>query len=673
MLSLSLECKRGTILLSFLPIFLFAQTDPGAQANASWLPVTESERLMKNPTVEKDVGAEAIFWHTYLWDEFREPDLRRTYSHYARIKVFDEKGKEQVSTVNLVSFRKNTSFTSISGRTIKPNGTIVEMSRDAVKDKDILNTGGLRVRGKTFTLPSVEPGDIIEYRYREISWNEPMMYLRGQFQHEIPVQKLTFHVRPLPMDNTTYRMSMRPFNCSPAKVQHDNLGFSFTSLENVPAYHEEPFMPASPNVRPWGLFYYSNKDRTDANKYWQQEGREVYGQLKVAMKVNAEIKAAAAKAVGAAESDEDKVVALIQYLRTEMRDLWGAKVTDAERGKILKSMPKQRRRNSAEVFASGIGTPDELNTLFAAMATSVGLDARPALVGNRDDLYFHESLADSYFLSNIDMAVKTKDGWRLYDVSTRELPPHMVGWREEGTMALVSDPKTPQFIQSFTSPASASLSKRVGKFKLSAEGTLEGDVHLYYSGHRAVDRRRGLEGKSSDKQIADYTDDVQRLHPGGEVSEVKMENTDDPLKPLAYHYHIKLPNYAQRTGKRLFFRPLFFQSKATPLFPNSERRHDIHIPYGWKEQDEVTIEMPEDYELENPQAPSGLEMGKPGGYRVQFGLLAGREFHAQRELVFGDNGMLLFKRSAYPQLKRVFDEVHKNDTSTLALRQKGSK
>ena len=93
--------------------------------------------------------------------------------------MFNDAGKDQASTIDLVTFRKNTAITDISARTIKPDGTILEMGRGAVQDRNILRAGGISVRAKSFTLPGVEPGAIIEYRYREIVFKENILYLRG--------------------------------------------------------------------------------------------------------------------------------------------------------------------------------------------------------------------------------------------------------------------------------------------------------------------------------------------------------------------------------------------------------------------------------------------------------------------------------------------------------------
>ena len=40
-----------------------------------WLPVTDAERSLKTPVVEKDAGAEILLWRVHVSDDFTGSDL----------------------------------------------------------------------------------------------------------------------------------------------------------------------------------------------------------------------------------------------------------------------------------------------------------------------------------------------------------------------------------------------------------------------------------------------------------------------------------------------------------------------------------------------------------------------------------------------------------------------
>src|SRR5581483_11812427 len=112
-------------------------------------------------------------------------------------------------------------------------------------------------------------------------------------------------------------------------------------------------------------------------------------------------------------------------------------------------------------------------------------------------------------------------------------------------------------------------------------------------------------------------DTLKRQMGGPELTDIKIENVTDPFKPLFFSYKIKVPGYAERTGKRLFLQPAFFQKGVAPLFNTSARQHDIYFSYPWSEEDSVNIELPAGYGLDNPEAPASFPIGPVGDYKVK--------------------------------------------------------
>ena len=625
---------------------------------------------MKAPIVDKDAGVEALFWRVHVRDELAGGrDLQRVFYHYVRLKIFDEKGKDAAATID-IPFSEKTSILNVAGRTIKADGTELELKKDSIYERDLVRAGKRRVRVKSFAMPGVEPGAIVEYRWREIKFEPGSLYIRAQFQREFPVQKVTYFFAPLSREYTTYQMAIRPFHCTLPPFQPDRDGFQYFTLENMPAFHEEPMMPGEPNVRQWALVFYSDQEKREPEKYWSNVGKEQYNRyLKPAMKANNEVKDVAATATAGAKTDEEKVLALIQYIRKNLRDLFGSQVTDAERAQILKEMPKERYRTAAEVLKSGIGDSSELNTFFAAMANSVGLEVRPALIADREDIIFIPAMTDQYFLRNVDMAVNIGSNWKIYDVSARDLPANMLSWQEEGMQALLSDPKKPTFVAAPIAPPEASARVRKAKLTLTENGSIEGDIDLEYSGHSARERRSELEGDSDARRLEHFKDQLSKMYPDSEIADVRIENASDPQKPLTMHYHLKLEGYAQRTGKRILLPPFFFQRGAAPVFSASERKFPIYFPYAWQEHDSVTFELPAGFALDNADNPGSLDFGRPGAYKIQMMTRGAHELIADREFTFGRDGNILFGSDVYPQLKKIFDEVHRRDDHTISLKQ----
>jgi len=659
---------RTVLSLSLAVLALAVNRAPAQEAiNIAWDPITDADRETSSPVVEKEAGAEALFWKVHVLDQVRGDDLERYLYHYIRLKVFDQKGAEKVSTID-IEFGPNTSIINIVARTIKKDGSIVEMKSSAVYQRDLIRLGGRKVQVKSFALPAVEPGAIVEYRYTEVRNHPRLLYERLQMQREYPVREVTYYVKPLGRDITSYRMIRWPFNCEPSDIKLDPHNYSYFTLRNVPEFHEEPLMPAEPIVRPWVLITYRDDLKRDVDKYWGDIGRKAYNELKQALKVTDEIKAAAVEATNGAGSPEEKAAAMIRYLKGHLRNLYDPSVSDAERTKLLAKMPKDRRRTAGEVLKSGLATPDDLNLVFAAMAAHIGLEARPILISSRDDVIFDPRMVDDYFLRSIDMAVRVGDNWKVYDVSA-DTPPGMLVWYEEGVAALLSDPKKPIFLTSPVAAPEESTVNRTAHFALLEDGTMEGDVEEVFHGHEAPAQRDKYRGESEARRQDLLKESVTKVFPQAEVSAMAVENPENPSLPLVAKYHVRIPGYATRTSKRMLIQPFYFERGVAPRFTATERRYDVTFPYAWKERDEITIKLPAGFILDKGQTPNALSFGKVGSYDVKMTIRNQNELVASRELVFGNGGLLQMSKAGYRQIKTVFDTIQGSDNVAVTLRQ----
>jgi len=670
--------RQQSYLLSALTIGLLSITAAGQQKTAappefvSWLPVTDAQRNLKSASVEKDAGAEVLIWRVHVVDELlgNNRDLQRVFYHYVRVKVFDEKGKEDTSTIDL-TYREPGGILDVSGRTIKSDGTVLELDKKSIYRREVERAGRAREKAVSFAMPGVEPGTIIEYRWKQTENDNRFRYIRLHFQRDFPVQQVTYFVKPLSSDITGgQQMYLMKFNCEPTPIKVENDGFNSTTVTNIPAGRHEPYAPSDPNVEPWALLYYSENARREPEKFWNSEGKKVYNEMKGSLKASDEVKAAVGEVVAGAGGDEARVTALAAYVQKHIRNLFDSQVTMAEREKFFEKMPKERERTAAEIFKAGIAMPSEMNVAFAALATQAGLEVRPALIGSRGEVAFAPQLTDRYFLDDKAIAVKLGSAWKIVDVSHKHLMPGMLPWDEEGMAVLVSDPKTPVFIQAPMSPPEASVEKIDAHLKLSDLGALSGSVEESFTGHRAEDLRGEIEGKTPAQREEWLHDRIVRMFPDAEVTGIELKNADDPTQPLAAKYRLEAPHYAQVTGKRILFQPSAFRRGVVSPFTASERHFPIHFPYAWKEVDEVWIALPEGFVLDNADNPGGLDFGEIGSYKLKMEVTksAEPEFHLFREFAFGNKGILFIDAKNYAVLKRVFGVVQTQDSHTISLK-----
>ncbi len=628
----------------------------GAAQAQAWKPIDPAHLALKAPVVEKDADAEALLWEVYVNDASIE---NFEYIHLIRIKIFSDRGKESQSKIDIPYF-SGTGVKDISGRTIKPDGSIIELKKDAVFDREIIKFGGLKLKAKSFAMPGVEPGAIIEYRWREVI-NGGANYLRLQFQREIPVQLVRYYLKPYPY--ALHPLKTITFSGNVAGFVKDKDGYYRTEMANVPAFREEPRMPPADQVRAWMLVYYSPDAKKDPMTYWKDLGKQLHEIYKGEMKVNDDIRKAAAAAIGDATAPEQKLERLFDFCRTKIKN-----VNDDASGLTSDQLQKLKdNRSPADTLKRGYGTGTDINFLFAALATATGFEARYAKLSDRSTRFFDPNFTDDYFMRAYNIAVKVGDKWQFFDPASTYVPFGMLRWQEEGVQALICDGKEPAFVQTPLAPAEKSLTKREAKLRLGEDGTLEGEVRVEYTGHFAVTMKESYDEETPEQREAKLRNAIKERLGAAEVADIKIESANDPVKPFVYSYKVRVPGYAERTGKRLFLQPAFFQKSIGQMFPTSARQHDIYFHYPWTESDRVEVELPAGFALDNAESPGDINFGELGHYKINLALTKDqRKLVYQRDFRFLG---LIFPKTTYPNLKEAFDVMHQRDNHTLTFKQ----
>jgi hypothetical protein len=628
-----------------------------------WRPVDPGDLALKAPVVEKDADAEAIFWEVRLSDELDGGTPRTVLRHYVRIKIFSERGRESQSKID-IPFLSNWKIEDIAARTVKPDGSIVALKKEDVLERTIEKLSGVKIKAKSFAMPGVEPGAIIEYRWKEIRNDQLSFYIRLYFQRDVPVQLVRYYIKPL--DVPGYSMHVQTFNGSASPFTKEKEGFYAVSMNNVPAFHEEPRMPPEDAVRPWMLLFYTKESELSGEKYWQDYGKKTYEEYKSRMKVSDEVKTASAAAIEGAATPEEKLERLFEFCRSKIKN-----VNDDASGLSAEERAKLKENKSpSDTLKRGMGSGTDIDMLFASMAIAAGFDARVVRLSNRSDTIFDKAFPDDYFIQSYDIAVKVGDQWRFYDPASTYVPLGMLRWQEEAQPALLSDPKAPIWVTTPLSPPDKSKIKRSAQLTLSEDGTLEGDARIEYYGHMGVYRKEWDDDDSPAQREDTLRDMLKKQMSTADVSAIKIENITDPIKPYVYTFHVRVPGYAQRTGKRLFLQPQFFQHGIGPLFSGSARKYPVYFSYPWSEEDAVTIVLPSGFSLDNADAPQPFSAGPISDYKPSIGVTKdGSTMIYKRNFFFGGQDTIVFPVDTYSKLKQYFDALHQSDNHTVTLKQ----
>jgi len=197
-------------------------------------------------------------------------------------------------------------------------------------------------------------------------------------------------------------------------------------------------------------------------------------------------------------------------------------------------------------------------------------------------------------------------------------------------------------------------------------------VTVEYTGHLALERKFANEDDSPAQREENLKEIVKDRMSSAELTNIVIENDPDPTKPFVYKYHVRVPDYAQKTGKRLFFQPGFFTKGVSALFSASKREYPIYFHYPWSEEDKVTIELPKGYALDNADRPAPINAGAVSQHDIQIAVTNDQSTLVyNRKFFFGNPDLLLFPIEKYDVIKQLFDEVNKADNHIIPLKQSG--
>lgn len=654
---LSFPRQRPYALLFSLCAVLALAASAAAGDAVEWRPVTPAELKMDKPVVEPDADAEAIFWEITLDDKKR---TKMTMSHYVRVKIFTERGREKFSKFD-IPFVKGIKIENVAARVIRPDGSVTELQPGDIFEREIVKAGKLKVRAKSFAVPNIEPGVIVEYQYEEVRKNDSVSGERLSFQRDIPMQKVAYYVRPYKdtsLETTPYNMT----GDTRFVDDRERKGFQVLSRTNVPALKDEPYMPPEDEVRQWVFLRYIT---LGSLLNWANLSMNYQGLLKEVAKPDKTIRRKAEELTAGAGSEDEKLRRLYDFVQNDIKNVtYDTTLTEDERDNL-------KLKDADDVLKRGMGTSGFIDLLFAALAQGAGFNVNLAVSGDRSEQFFNPNKYKSTsFIRPCCIAVKVNDQWKFFNPGTPFLPYGKLVWYEEDVVAMLVGDGGYMWIETPLSNPEDSPAKRTGRFKLLEDGTLEGTARIEYSGHQAISRRRDAYEDSQAKREEDFREEIRKRISTAEISDLRIENFNDPNKPLAYEFKMKVPNYAQKTGKRLFFKPSVFEYGADPVFSAATRTYDVYFPYPWSEEDDIEIRLPEGHDLDNADSPG--DVADPNGITsLKIGIGVDREVNTlvfSRKFHFGGGGNIFFKVGSYPALKNLFDAFNQSDQHQITLK-----
>ena len=643
--SLILACSWGSVAICQIP--------------DTWQPIPKEDLALKDNPADPGSAAMILERQTYTDDE------KRLQTEWIRIKVFTERGKDYAD-IQIPYIAHSTSIEGIRGRTVRADGTVIPFN-GIVFDTVLVKYKRFRYDAKTFTLPGVEAGSIIEYAYT-MRWKDKLPdYVRNPYgysfqegwtipsttwtiQRELFTRHAVFVLRPVKngrLEWSNVRLKEGPSWQYGGTVRME--------IADVPALEKEDYMPPESVLTSRVHLYY--QVGFFAN-YWHDWGKikaqvgQKYLEKTKFLEREANMIAPPSEAP---ESRLRKLYARVQQIRNLSNE-------DNKTDKELRRENLADNKNAEDIYRHGYGYGNEINFLFTALARAAGFDASIVEEASRDSGFFDQSVPDATQLNSTVVQVQL-NGKKLYlDPATRFCPYGLLPWYETDTAGVRWDKMGGEVVQILHDDESSSV-ERTAELALQPDGMLEGNVEVTFTRHEAMNLRwSAMDADEAGKRKL-IEQRVKEWLPPGTAIEIKSTGPwEDAEQPLRVQLHLHAPHFGVLNSKRMLLPMSVFEKGNETLLPQAYRREPVYFPFGHSEFDKLTMSLPQGYRIEAVPSDKDYE-NTVGLFHFKRAIDMGRLRLERRTIRTG----YYFRLDNYQALRQYYEELRLQDAENVVL------
>ena len=628
-----------------------------AVSHAQGFPPISPEDL-KMTSEPKVPGAPAII----LFREVDRDDNGYT-SHednYVRIKILTEEGRSYAN-VEVEFDKADENVVSVHARTLKADGSVIDFD-GKVFERTIEKSQGVKYLAKTFTLPNVQVGDIVEYRY---TFDFSEKYIYGSLwvlSQPLFTRYARFSLKPYQSRNGD--MSLRwTWHALPSGATPKQGPDHIVRMEahDIPAFEEEDHMPPASELKARVNFIYDDEYYMDRepDRFWRHVNKNRYDRLESFVGKRKAMEEAVAQIVSPADPPEVKLRKIydrVQQIRNTSYE-------------VQKSIQEEKRdkekpvENVEELWKRGYGNGQQLTWLYLALVRAAGFDAYGVWAAGRSQYFFTPTTMENRKLDANVVLVKLNGKDLYFDPGAAFTPYGMLTWPETGTPGLCLTKDGGTWVKTTLPQSSESRIDLVAKLRLTDSGSLEGKLKVTYSGLEGMYHRLDVRNSDEVARKKFLEERVKSLLPV--TAEVDLTNKPEWASsetPLVAEFDISVPGWASNAGKRALIPAALFTAIEKHTFEHTKRVQPIYVHYPYQKSEDVTIELPQGWQVASIPTPQNHD-----AHVLSYTLKVdkdGATLHTTRTLAWD---LLALDPKYYPALRSFFQSVRTGDDQQIVL------
>ena len=549
-------------------------------------------------------------------------DKTQTREIHKIIKILNNRGKHRGEAKIHYNSLDETVHVDLA-RTIRPDGKIVNVGREAMRD--LTPWGGFplysNAKVRVISMSEMEKGAIIEYKatvrssrlhfddyftdYFGFQDSEPTivsryilhvpegLHFKTHFLHTDPIQAQIQRISKLDSGDGG---SAGAGPTDPDHRKESLLRYTW-EMKDVPAIKWEPRMPGWVDISPM-VMVSSFPDWMAFNYWWWELAMD-------RIRADGAIREKVVELTGVQKTSEEKARAIFHYVASEIR------YVGLEYGR-----GGYRPHHAGEVFANKYGDCKDQAILLVAMLREVGIPAYPVLIGTRRGMW---ELQRSIPMPQFDhvIAVAEIDGNEIWLDPTDEtcsfgdLP-----GGDQGREVLVFFEDGARFLRTPVLPPEKNKSINETEIGIGANGAINVKGKDTLRGWPGRAMRNVLKWRDPQERIDLIKELVSKDCPGAILESFSFSPLEDLSVPLTVEYQVSVPKYVKRAGDLLLFRVPWLSSEADHV-AKEERTHPLTWGNTDSDEERISIQIPEGYQVR--YMPESFEVNLPfASYRLEY-------------------------------------------------------
>jgi len=581
-----------------------------------------------------------------------------------RVRLYDKSASKSESLIGLKGYTYNVENGKVAKTKLKKESVFGEKSNKFWATK-------------TFTMPNIKEGSVIEFNYKITS---PFIGIDDVIlQYDIPIQNLNVDIRIPEFFN--FKKTINPKASYYPKIVESqrNRGENITTktrkninsrfadyddskwdfFENVITVNEqnikplvkEPHLSSLSNYRAKLILEYEffrgpDGEVKNYTTDWNEVTKTIFksesfgGQIEKNKYYKEDLDAV----LEGKTSELAKVNAVLEFVKSKVKwnEFNGYRSSDGVK----------------KAYKEGQGNTGDINLMLTSMLKYAGLKVNPILVSTRDNGI--PIVATKKGFNYLISGVETAQGMILLDATNpytmaNVLPVRANNWQGRR----ISDTGNSEWINiaNFAPKSKEVVSLNIG---MNDDFSISGKVRKVLSNYEAYKFRNNYLGKDESELVSIFEKDNGEL----EISEITISNKYDLSKPVQYTYNYNLNNAVEEIGGKLYFSPMLFFATTENIFKADTRIHPIDFIFKSNTKYMVNIKLPENYKVESLPENSKVQLNENA---CEFSFISKENGQYLQFIVSLDMDKTLFVSNDYDTLKQFFQAMVDKQSEKVVL------